>query len=278
MFADVLSTPGRSRTDEFRVRAKDQSWKLLEVTTTNLLDHSAIDAVVVNFRDISARKRAEAERLVMIEIIQALNLTSNLDELLERMHGALKSVVRAENCFIALHDDATGMFHFPFVADRHDVPPAPRKAGRTCAAYVFRTGRTLLANRKMFDALVKSGEIELVGTPAAAWLGVPLRTPSGTIGVLVVQSYDDENAYSPRDVELIVSVASQIALAIERKRAEDELRKREAEHSIIFNSAPAIIVCKDRASVILRANKAAGQFFGMSPEQLTGETCVRSLA
>jgi two-component system cell cycle sensor histidine kinase/response regulator CckA len=215
--------------------------------------------------------RAESERLVMIEIIQALNLTSNLDELLRRMHRALESVVRAENCFIALHDNATGMFHFPFVADRHDAPPAPQKAGRTCSAYVFRTGRTLLANREKFDALVKSGEIELVGTPAAAWLGVPLRTPSGTIGVLVVQSYDDENAYSPRDVQLIVSVASQIALAIERKRAEDELRKREEEHTIIFNSSPSIIVCKDAASIILRANKAAGQFFGLSPEQLTGK-------
>lgn len=219
----------------------------------------------------AVNNRAEAERLVMIEIIQALNLTSNLDELLQRMHGALKSVVSAENFFIALHDDATGMFHFPFVADPHDVPPAPRKAGRTCAAYVFRTGTTLLANREKFDALVKSGEIELIGTPAAAWLGVPLRTPSGTIGVLVVQSYDDANAYSPRDVELIVSVASQIALAIERKRAEDELRKREAEHAIIFNSAPSIILRKDAASVILRANKAAGEFFGMAPDQLQGK-------
>jgi two-component system, cell cycle sensor histidine kinase and response regulator CckA len=219
----------------------------------------------------AASNRAEAERLVMIEIIQALNLTSNLDELLQRMHCAMKSVVSAENFFIALHDDATGMFHFPFVADPHDVPPAPRKAGRTCAAYVFRTGTTLLANREKFDALVKGGEIELIGTPAAAWLGVPLRTPSRTIGVLVVQSYDDANAYSPRDVELIVSVASQIALAIERKRAEDELRKREAEHAIIFNSAPSIILRKDAASVILRANKAAGEFFGIAPEQLQGK-------
>ena len=271
LFEDVLSAPGGSRTGEFRVRAKNKSWKKLEITATNLLGDGAIRAVIVNFRDTTERSRAEAERLVMIEIIQALNLTSNLDELLERMHGALKSVVRAENFFIALHDDATGMFHFPFVADRHDVPPAPRKAGRTCAAYVFRTGKTLLANRQMFDALVKNGDIELIGTPAAAWLGVPLRTPSRTIGVLVVQSYDDEHAYSPRDVELIVSVASQIALAIERKRAEDELRKREAEHTIIFNSAPAIIVCKDRESVILRANRAAGQFFGMPPEQLQGK-------
>jgi PAS domain S-box-containing protein len=271
MFADSLSAPGSSRTGEFRVRAKNNSWKKLEITATNLLGDNNVHAVIVNFFDITARARAESERQVMIEIIQALNLTSNLDELLERMHRALKSVVRAENFFIALHDNATGMFHFPFVADRHDVPPAPRKAGRTCSAYVFRTGQTLLANREKYDSLVKSGEIEMVGTPPAAWLGVPLRTPSGTIGVLVVQSYDDENAYSERDIELIVSVASQIALAIERKRGEDELRKREEEHAIIFNSAPAIIVCKDRESIILRANKAAGEFFGTSPELLHGK-------
>jgi two-component system cell cycle sensor histidine kinase/response regulator CckA len=271
MFEDVLSAHGRSRTEEFRVRAKDGSWKQLEVTTTNLLDDATIHSVVVNFRDISARKRAESERLVMIEIIQALNLTANLDELLERMHRAMKSIVRAENFFIALHDNATGMFHFPFVADRHDDPPPPQKAGRTCSAYVYRSGKTLLANRETFDELVKSGEIELIGTPAAAWLGVPLRTLSGIIGVLVVQSYDDENAFSQRDVELVVSIASQIALAIERKRAEDELRKRESEHSIIFNSAPTIIIRKDRASIILRANKAAGEFFGVPPEQLHGK-------
>src|SRR4029077_8191692 len=102
-----------------------------------------------------------------------------------------------------------------------------------------------------YDALIQGGEIEMVGTPPAAWLGVPLRTPSGTIGVLVVQSYDDANAYSSRDVELIVSVASQIALPIERKRAEDELRKREAELAIVFNSSCFFIVCKDEASVIL---------------------------
>jgi PAS domain S-box-containing protein len=232
---------------------------------------SHIEQTLAEKNSAAGGNRAEAECSVMIEIIQTLNLTSNLDELLQRMHSALKSVVSAENFFIALHDDATGMFHFPFVADPHDVPPAPRKAGRTCAAYVFRTGTTLLANREKFDALVKSGEIELIGTPAAAWLGVPLRTPSRTIGVLVVQSYDNASAYSPRDVELIVSVASQIALAIERKRAEDELRKREAEHSIIFNSSPSIILRKDAASVILRANKAAGEFFGMPPEQLQGK-------
>ncbi len=270
MFLDVISTPERVRTAEYRARAKDKSWKQLEVTGTNFLEDPEIRAVVVNFRDITERKRVEAERQVMMEIIQALNITSNLDELLCRMHRALKTVVSAENCIVALHDDATGMFHFPFVSDLYDAPPPPQKAGRTCSAYVFRTGKPLLASRKDFAELVARGEIDMVGTPSAAWLGVPLKTPTGKIGVLVVQSYVDENAYCDRDVEMLVSVAAQIALAIERKRSEQELRKREEEHSIIFNAAPGIIVCKDRESRILQANQAAAQFFGLPAEKMQG--------
>lgn len=271
MFLDVISNPGRVRTAEYRVRAKDMSWKQVEVTCTNLLDDPEIRAVVANFRDVTERKRVEAERRVMMEIIQALNVTSNLDELLLQMHRSLKSVVSAENCFVALHDEATGMFHFPFVSDMYDAPPPPQKAGRTCSAHVFRTGKPLLASRKEFAQLVARGEIEMVGTPAAAWLGVPLKTPSGQIGVLVVQSYEDENAYCERDVQMLDSVGAQIALAIQRKRVEQELRKREEEHTIIFNSAPGIIVCKDRESRVLQANQAAAEFFALPLEILQGK-------
>lgn len=270
LFQDILSSGGKSLTDEFRVRAKDRTWKQVEATVTNMLEDASVCGVVVNFRDITERRRVEAERQVMLEIIHQLSSTSNLDEFLGRMHGALKTVICAENCFVALHNNETGMFHFPFVKDLHDIAPPPQTAGRTCSAYVFRTGKPLLARRNAFADLVASGEIEMVGTPSASWLGVPLVTSAGSLGVLVVQSYDDENAYSDRDVELLMSVGAQIALAIERKRAEEELRKREEEHTIIFNSAPAIIVCKDRESRILRANRAAAEFFGISPGELQG--------
>jgi CheY-like chemotaxis protein len=49
-------------------------------------------------------QRMEAERQVISEIVHALNQTANLDELLARIHQALKKVLSAENCFVALHD------------------------------------------------------------------------------------------------------------------------------------------------------------------------------
>jgi signal transduction histidine kinase/ActR/RegA family two-component response regulator len=51
-----------------------------------------------------------------------------------------------------------------------------------------------------------------------------LRTPTRTIGVLAVQHYEKEDVYSQRDLKFLSAVGDQIALAIERKSAEVELR------------------------------------------------------
>ncbi len=161
----------------------------------------------------------------------------------------------AENCFVALYDPQTEMFHFHFFVDQFDAAPPPQHAGRTCAAYVLRTGKPLLIRQDTFAKLVAEGDVEMFGTPAPAWLGVPLRTPSATLGVLVVQHYTDENAYTERDLDLLNSIGGQIALAIERKQAEDTLRKQQKENEIIFHSAPYMIWYKDTRNRILRANR-----------------------
>ena len=72
----------------------------------------------------------------------------------------------------------------------------------------------MLIPQRAFDLLAAEGKVELVGTPSPSWLGVPLRTPAATIGVVVVQHYEDENAYTERDQEFLGSVGGQIALAI----------------------------------------------------------------
>ncbi|MBE7433200.1 MAG: PAS domain S-box protein [Anaerolineales bacterium] len=60
MFEQVVQTPGESKEGIFRLRHNDGSWRWIEATATNLLEESHVQAVVVNYRDISARKQAEA--------------------------------------------------------------------------------------------------------------------------------------------------------------------------------------------------------------------------
>ena len=51
-----------SRSTRALARHKDGSWRWIESTTRNLLHEPGVQAVVVNFRDITERKLAEAER------------------------------------------------------------------------------------------------------------------------------------------------------------------------------------------------------------------------
>jgi two-component system cell cycle sensor histidine kinase/response regulator CckA len=220
--------------------------------------------------DITELRRSQAEREVTFEIIHGLNVTTNLDELLGLIHQSLKKVLPAENCFVAMYDSAADMFHFPFFADQFDSAPPPQKVGRSCTAYVFRTGRPMLIPQKVFDQLAEQGEVELVGTPSPAWLGVPLRTPSATMGVLVVQHYEDERAYTERDLEFLASVGGQIAMAIERKRAETALRESEARLRVLVEQLPAVLWTTDKELRFTSSLGAGLARLGLKPNEVVG--------
>jgi len=53
---------GQAVSVECRAARRDGSWRDVEAVFTNLLDHPAVGGIVVNWRDIGERKRAEEER------------------------------------------------------------------------------------------------------------------------------------------------------------------------------------------------------------------------
>jgi len=179
--------------------------------------------------DVTSRRRAEEECRALLEIVQGLNTTYDLDELFSLIHHAVGRVLYAENFLIALYNPETGFLHFEFFVDKYDPPPPPRPLGKGLTGYVLNNDLPLLLSQEEQQRMTEKGLVEVVGTFSASWLGVPLRTPSGAIGVLVVQHYEETHAYAEGDVEFLTSVAGQVAVAIERRRAEVALRRSEAE-------------------------------------------------
>jgi PAS domain S-box-containing protein len=220
--------------------------------------------------EIIERTRIEAEQKVLFEITQGISATANLDELLQIIHCSLGKVLKAENCFIALHDKTSGLFKMEFFVDQHDQAPPPLKLEKSRTAYVFRTGRPMLMTNEVFAGLVAQGEVESIGTPPASWLGVPLGTPYEVIGVLVMQHYEERDAYSTRDLEFLTSVGGQIALAIERKRAEEALRESETQFKELFDNAPVAYHELDREGRIVKANLTEQRLLGYRAEELQG--------
>lgn len=176
-------------------------------------------------RDISEQERLDCERQALFEIIKGVSTGANLDELLKLMHQTIKKIVYAENCFVALCDQDTALLNMQFFTDTCTSEPAPQKLSESCAAHVFRLNKPILINQERLAQMVAANEVQPIGRLPQSWLGVPLNTPTKTIGVLVVQHYENDRAYSERDVDFLSSVGSQMAVAIERKQSEIALRE-----------------------------------------------------
>jgi two-component system cell cycle sensor histidine kinase/response regulator CckA len=269
----LADTPNGPRKGRCRFRSKVGEWRLLEMTLSSCPGGPPVDGLVASFLDVTDLHRMEAERQVISEVVHALNQTANLDQLLDGIHQALKKVLYAENCFVALHDPKADTFYFPFFVDQFDEAPAPRKVGRSCTAFVFRTGSAMLIPQSEFDRLAQQGEVELVGSASPAWLGVPLKTPRATIGVLVVQHYQNESAYDMRDLEFLDSVGGHIALAIERRRSEEALRKSESVFRLLFSHNPLPTwVMDDETLQFIQVNDAAVRQYGFALEEFSRMT------
>ncbi|HUO28248.1 MAG TPA: PAS domain S-box protein [Bryobacteraceae bacterium] len=60
-FAEFAAHPGAVSTSELRVRHRDGSWRWIEAVSKNLLADRVIAGIVVNYRDVTERKRLEEQ-------------------------------------------------------------------------------------------------------------------------------------------------------------------------------------------------------------------------
>jgi PAS domain S-box-containing protein len=217
-------------------------------------------------RDVTKRKRFELEQQILNDLLHGVTSTSNLDELLTLIHSSLKKVLYAENCYIALHDQKTGLFQFPYFVDQYDEAPPPLPLGKSCTAYVFKTDKPLLVTPEVFKNLKEQNEVELVGSPSPSWLGVPLKSPSRTLGVLVLQHYSENNIYTDQDIEFLSAIGNQAAIVIERKRVEEELRNERRLLRTLIDNIPDSIFSKDSEYRNTLSNPAAIRYAGATSE------------
>jgi PAS domain S-box-containing protein len=196
------------------------------------------DLLLETVVDISELAKAWRIQALLLEISEAASVTDDLYHLIYMIRDRLHDFLDTTNFIVALYDSGSSEYSFPFVADSklNEIAPGPRPG--SLIDYVRRTGRPLLVDSHMFDALVKRGELDKSKHEAKCWLGVPLQTGSGVIGVVAVQHYNDVNAFKESDLELMEFISGSIAVSIERRRAEEALRESERRFRRFFQRSP----------------------------------------
>jgi len=215
--------------------------------------------------------RAEQSLSAMYRIAATVHSAPTLHERLAAVHTIVRDLMPAKNFYIALYDTPSDSISFPYFVDEVDPAPERKRPGRGMTEYVLRTGQPLLATPEVAADLERRGEVELIGSPSVDWLGVPLKRDDVTIGALVLQSYTEGVRYHERDKRMLQFVSTQVAVAIERKRADEALRDSAMVLRDFVDHAVFGISRSTPAGRVEWANGALARMLGYdAPEEMVG--------
>src|SRR5881398_3287001 len=224
-------------------------------------------------RNREAQARAQQLQAATYRIAQAAMSTPGLADLLPAVHQIVGELMPAQNFYIALYDPVHDLLSFPYAVDERDTDFPSKRMGKGLTEYVLRTGQALLATPELHAELERRGEVELIGPASIDWVGVPLKIGDRTIGVLVAQTYTPGVRYRDTEKHVLQFVSTQVAMAIERKRTEEQLHESERKYRLLFETNPEPMFVYDFETLrIMAVNEAAITRYGYSEAQFLALT------
>ncbi len=226
---ELLNREGGTRSTNLNI-TKEGKQILCDWYNTPLInDNGEVIGVSSLVNDITQQDKTQKIQRALYKISESVNTINDINELYEEIHQIIAGLMKADNFYIALYDESTQLISFPYFVDECDSKPEPRKLGRGLTEYILRSGQDMLIDAQKDLELRAMGETDLMGQPAEIWLGVSLIVKKKTIGVIVVQDYNDKVTYGEEEKQVLIYVSEQIASAISKKKDEDELKRYSEE-------------------------------------------------
>ncbi len=177
---------------------------------------------------ITELQMAVLTKQVLFNISEAVHTVQNLHDLYRIIHKELNELLPVKNFFIAIVNEAEQTITYPYGVDEISIDLTKTISlndSQSLSIEVIKTQRSLLLTENQLNERYASGKNKLWGTVPKCWLGIPLILQGKSIGVFVLQDYQNKNAFSLSDIPLLESTANLAALAIERKQSEESLTR-----------------------------------------------------
>jgi PAS domain S-box-containing protein len=246
-----------------------------EHTVTQLIGaNDTVLGMVCAIRDLSEDDRQDGIRYVVSNISEAALKLDSVEDLCAHIHEQIGTLLDARNFFVALYHADRKMYTLPYIVDQYDDDEFSKSEEFTFTGsmtdYVRRTGEPQLADLGRWAELEAQEEIELIGTQSFHWMGLPLKSREGVSGVVVIQTYDPEFRYSDEHFELMIRVSEQIGYAVERKRAEQNLRASEARSAALLSAIPDLMLIINNEGLTTDYNVPSSYELRIPPEKFFG--------
>ncbi len=198
--------------------------------------YPADDGLSVFFQDISDRKREQKRKEFLVDISHEVNGSQHLDELCQRSAGVIARMfeIPAHLVCVYLYDPRGNEIRLvaPTLLGV-DVPPhIAHQPVHADAPYI--AARTACSRTPSLTEDISTGTVghlfgrTLEGLPLRTLIAMPLIVQNELQGVIEVLTIK-EFAYAQEEMEILDTVAKDVALAMSRRRLIDELRMKNLE-------------------------------------------------
>ena len=171
-------------------------------------------------RLLAITEQRATEMQTVNRISQALVSQLEFDALIKLVGELMTETFKADIVYVAMYDEKTNMIHFPYeYGDKNE----PRTFGDGFTERIITSNEPLLINKDVAEirAQLKAKQI---GRVMASFLGVPVQIGKKPIGVISVQSTEEENRFNENDMRLLYTIAASVSAAMQNADAYQKMR------------------------------------------------------
>ncbi len=232
--------------------AKNGKKVLLEVNESPIVKHGNVLGLIGVARDITETFKGQKIQQAIHDIAVKTYEAKSLQELYLYIHKTIARFMPAKNFFIAIFDPFANKISFQYFVDETDEEsPEPREPRNGFTEFAIRTKQNTIFRKADLQKLIDEGKFELIGELPESIAVSFIKFSDGKKGVIVLQDYENPDAYNEEDVQFLKFVSTQIVQSIEKKKADDELLRTNE----ILRKAEKELRQKAEEERILNANK-----------------------
>lgn len=192
--------------------------------------------------DITDRKLAEEQlnkRIAELQAVHGISETlirkSDLQKLIQETGDQIRMAFKANNVLIAIHDPNTNLIHFPYdYEDGKKRKDVPIRYGEGMTTQIMEMKKSVLIESGWMDRSKAMNAIYTNAMPVLSSFSTPIMTDEKVIGVITIESSEREYAFTETDVRPLLTIAANLAVAIEKTRLQDSIRQEmEIQDSLI---------------------------------------------
>ncbi|HEV2283366.1 MAG TPA: PAS domain S-box protein [bacterium] len=245
LFDELLRRPGGQISAQLRCRHKDGSWRWMDGVATNLLAEPSVGAIVVNYRDITARREAEDENARLQEAqarrVAELEALISLSRSLRSAEGPAQTypiitefamnLLRADSGALMLADAERATLTCAYArGNPAQASGASLSLAGSLSGWVVLTGVTYLTEDFLREAVPAGMAVEPYRAfgPVAI---VPVCAEQKVVGTLEVarKRAPGRTAFTESDLRLLNGIAEIAGAALRRTQLHEDLQQTYAQ-------------------------------------------------